>query len=150
MVNESVIQRLSNLCNNFPDQFFKIDITKFEFKESESKWSKKEILGHLIDSAANNHQRFIRAQYENEPIIFYDQNEWVNLTNYQSMNSVDLINLWKAYNQLILNIIIQIPNEKLTRLVGNQDGKFTLLFIIEDYVNHLQHHVYQILEEKIE
>lgn len=149
MVIKTSIQRLAYLCKNIPEKLLKIDKSKFDFKESDVKWSKKEILGHLIDSAANNHQRFIRAQYENEPIIFYDQNIWVTLTNYQLMDSGELINLWNAYNQLILNIIHQIPNENLTRLVGNRDGKFTLQFCIEDYVNHLEHHLNQIFEEQI-
>jgi hypothetical protein len=69
------INRLQDLLDVVPAKLSRIKDTDFVYKPAPDKWSKKEILGHLIDSAANNHQRFIRAQYENIPTIVYDPNK---------------------------------------------------------------------------
>ena len=72
-----IIEQNISLLNEITDQ-------EFSYKISTEKWSKKEILGHLIDSAENNIQRFVRVQYENEPFIFYEQDEWVRIQDYQN------------------------------------------------------------------
>lgn len=72
---ETSIARLQILCDTIPDLLLNIDEIIFSEKPSNNKWSKKEIIGHLIDSAANNHQRFVRAQFEDLPSIAYDQNK---------------------------------------------------------------------------
>jgi hypothetical protein len=73
------IQRLEYLLEVIPAKLSALNDGFFSQKTDPLKWSRKEILGHLIDSAANNHQRFIRIQYENEPVIFYDQNKWIEM-----------------------------------------------------------------------
>lgn len=67
------VERLLFLCNIIPDLLYQIDENVYSKKEKNNKWSKEEILGHLIDSATNNHQRFVRAQFESDPEIVYDQ-----------------------------------------------------------------------------
>jgi hypothetical protein len=111
-----------------------------------NRWSKKEILGHLIDSAANNHQRFVRGQY-NQPLEFptYDQNQWVSLQNYHHMPASELTKMWSAYNHLLVNVIRNMRYDTLeaTCTIGN-NPPVTLSFLVEDYIQHLKHHLAQI------
>lgn len=139
-------ERLAFLVQTIPDLLEKIPETDFSYKPSPTQWSKKEILGHLIDSATNNHQRFIRIQYENEPVIFYDQNKWNELSNYQNRNTTLLIQFWKNYNQHLLEIINLVSDENLKRLgSGIDDQKLPMHFYITDYVDHLEHHLKQLV-----
>src|SRR5689334_15940530 len=109
-------------------------------------WSRKEILGHLIDSASNNHQRFVRASLQ-QSLEFpgYDQNGCVRV---QAPNNADwnvLVSLWAAYNRYIAHVIARIPATKLETScrIGSGD-QVTLRFLAEDYVRHLVHHLEQI------
>jgi len=110
------------------------------------KWSRKQTLGHLIDSAANNHQRFVRAQLES-PLHFpgYAQEQWVEAQNYQQESWGYLVGCWAGCNRHLLHVIAQIPAEKLTRLcVIGGSAPVTLEFLAKDYVRHLEHHLAQI------
>ena len=111
------------------------------------KWSCKQILGHLIDSAANNHHRFVRAQIERSlDMPGYTQNEWVSVQSYQQRSWNDLVTLWTSYNRHILHLILTAPAEHLTiacRISGDESGP--LEFLMVDYVAHLEHHLNQIL-----
>src|SRR5438552_4401199 len=81
------------------------------------KWSPKEIIGHLIDSASNNHQRFVRAQFTDDLIFAgYEQEGWVRVQNYQKESWPDLVQLWRLYNQHILHLISLVPEETRTKL----------------------------------
>ena len=140
------VERLQYLCSTIPGLLKQIPEEEFVFKPVPTQWSKKEILGHLIDSASNNHQRFIRIQYENEPVIFYDQNQWNELSNYNYLVTSDLINFWAIYNQHLIEIIKIIPTENLNRNgVGKNGQKLPLHFYINDYVSHLEHHLQQLV-----
>jgi hypothetical protein len=77
-----------------PDKIKQVSAADFEHKPHPDKWSKKQILGHLIDSAANNHQRFIRIQYEDVPTVVYDQTQWNKLNHYQELDSRQAIMMW--------------------------------------------------------
>lgn len=140
------IQRLNELLAILPDRIRQIPEADFVSKPHPDKWSKKQILGHLIDSAANNHQRFVRIQYEDVPMIVYDQNKWNSLNHYQEMDSRTVIMMWTIYNQYLLEVIQYIPDESLLKK-GNTGLKelVTLDFLIEDYVNHQEHHLQQII-----
>jgi hypothetical protein len=111
------------------------------------KWSCKQILGHLIDSAANNHHRFVRAQIEKSlEMAGYTQDQWVSTQSYQQRNWNDLVTLWTCYNQHILHLILTAPAEHLTipcKIAGDESGP--LEFLMVDYVAHLEHHLNQIL-----
>ncbi len=121
------------------------------------KWSRKEILGHLIDSASNNHQRFVRAQFSND-LIFpgYNQDEWVRVQCYQEVNWHALIELWKSFNFLLIHDISRIPEVILTneRITHNLDEiawktvpanePTTLEYFIKDYFGHMRHHINQL------
>lgn len=115
-------------------------------------WSRKEELGHLIDSAANNHQRFVRAALEPDYHgLSYDQNGWVITNGYQQLPWADLVELWGRYNGLLAHMIGGIPESKLATECRIGDGApVRLQFVIEDYVVHMQHHIDHILRrEKI-
>ena len=109
-------------------------------------WSKKEIIGHLIDSAANNLQRFIRAQLQAE-LVFppYDQERWVELNDYQNGSWQELLLLWKSCNAQLARVIARIPAEKqaATCRIG-ANPPVTLQFLAEDYVAHMRLHFRQL------
>jgi len=116
-------------------------------KPQSSKWSKKELLGHLIDSASNNIRRLIVGQYEQGVKIVYHQDEWVLYHNYQETDIADVKILWKLLNHQICRVIENIPEEKLQNNCDTGKGKtelHTLSYFIEDYVSHLKYHLKQI------
>ncbi len=139
------IQRLEFLCNILPPLLNKLEEKDFSFKPNPEKWSKKEILGHLIDSATNNHQRFIRAQFQEVPTIVYDQNNWNKYSHYSNMDSKHVISFWEIYNRHLLKIVKAIPSENLERECQTE-SRVTLEWLIDDYVKHLEHHLRQILD----
>jgi DinB superfamily len=143
---EKAIQRLEFLCNTIPPLLAAIDEQIFSHKENPTKWSKKEIIGHLIDSAANNHQRFVRGQFEQEPAISYDQNKWNDCNYYNYIESSQVIAFWMVYNKQLAALIKQIPKEKLSNKV-NSGGKIplTLEYLFIDYVAHAEHHLRQVV-----
>lgn len=110
------------------------------------KWSRKQILGHLIDSAANNHQRFIRLQLAAElQFPGYQQNEWVALNQYASSPWAELVALWASYNRHLARVIEYIAPETLGHVWDSGNNRYTLEFIVSDYLAHLRHHVEQVL-----
>jgi hypothetical protein len=120
------------------------------------KWSKKETIGHLIDSAANNHGRFVRAQLQ-EDLVFlgYDQDAWVRLQHYQERSWNDLVRLWHAYNHHIALVMESVDQNTLARprALHNlyelawrpvpRTEAATLEYFMRDYVEHLKHHLRQ-------
>src|SRR5580704_2435331 len=109
-------------------------------------WSRKEELGHLIDSATNNHIRFVLATVDGE---FrgrgYAQDQWVAAHGYADMAWNDLIDFWYRYNVLLAHLVERIPEEDMNNRCAVASGDVTLRFLIEDYVVHMQHHLDHIL-----
>ena len=121
-------------------------------KAAPGAWSKKEELGHLIDSAANNHVRFVRASLEPEYRgVGYQQDEWVRLHGYQEMAWTDIVDFWRGYNDFLVGLVKRIPEDRLQKAcVVGDSATVTLQFLIEDYVLHMQHHLDHIFQrEKI-
>jgi hypothetical protein len=112
------------------------------------KWSRKEILGHLIDSAANNHQRFVRGQAADElHDPGYAQRQWVASQGYASRDWTDLVDLWCAYNRHLVHVIAAVPESRRDTLVRiAADPPVSLSFVALDYVGHIQHHPAQIFD----
>jgi len=109
-------------------------------------WSRKEILGHLIDSATNNHQRFVRAQFA-DPFTWpgYEQDEWVLANRYDNRTWVELLDLWAATNRHLAHVIEHVPAGKLgTRCVIGSGDAVTLEWLMRDYLVHMRHHLAQI------
>lgn len=113
------------------------------------RWSRKEILGHLIDSAANNHARFVQVQLaapQPLPLRPYDQEAWVRLADYQHLPAAELLTLWTSYNRLIIHLLGQIPAPLLAaECLTLNHNPVTLQWLAADYVLHLEHHVQQII-----
>ena len=110
------------------------------------KWSRKQIIGHLIDSASNNHQRFVRAQ-QTASLSFppYEQNHWVASQHYNDRSWGDLVSLWHAYNAHLSHVIAKIPDGHLgAQCVIESSNPVTLEFLVSDYVEHLRHHLGQV------
>jgi hypothetical protein len=144
---ETSLERLQYLIAIIPTILNGIDEKEFARKLSPDKWSKKEILGHLIDSASNNHHRFIRTQFEDVPRISYDQNKWNGASRYQNMEIAHMISFWAAYNKHLLEIARQLPLEALSRQCNiGTENPVTLAYIINDYLRHLEHHLHQIAD----
>lgn len=129
--------------------FRDIDPTTAAERPAPGKWSPKEIVGHLIDSAANNHQRFVRArEAADQAFPGYAQDHWVRAQDYQARDWEALIDLWQAYNLHLAHVIRAIPPEALeTRLRVGGGEPVTLGWLVGDYLAHLRHHVHQILPE---
>jgi len=114
----------------------------------EGKWVKKEILGHLIDSALNNEQRFVRAQLT-EQLVWpgYEQDRWVSVQRYRERSWIELIELWEQLNRHIAHIMDDVSPDRLsTKCVIEDHDAVTLEWLMNDYVRHLRHHLNQILD----
>jgi hypothetical protein len=112
------------------------------------RWSRKEILGHLIDSALNNYRRIVLAQLGPPPhrLRPYDQDAWVRIGGYQHLPIAELLTLWTSQNRLILHVLDRLPPELLDHDYLTINGNpITLHWLISDYVLHLEHHVRQII-----
>jgi len=127
-------------------------------KPNPDKWSKKEILGHLIDSASNNHQRFMNAQFKNDLIFSgYAQDQWVDYQDYHHADWQELVSLFVAYNLHLCRVIDNIPAGVLRRQLTDHNfhliafktvpkGEATSLgYFVDDYIGHIDHHLRQIL-----
>lgn len=119
-------------------------------KPGPEKWSKKEIMGHLTDSAHNNLNRFVRGQYEDLPHIVYDQDHWVALQNYQEMPFQMVLQYWQIMNHMIANVLRNISAEDEERQCNTGiDGEelYSLKWLAQDYLKHLDHHIKQVLPD---
>ncbi|HET9785665.1 MAG TPA: DinB family protein [Pyrinomonadaceae bacterium] len=126
-------------------------------RKSANEWAPIEVLGHLVDSATNNHQRFVRAQFTDD-LVFpgYDQDGWVSSQEYRDESWPDLIQLWSSYNLHLAHVASVIPPDILTKARDKHtldqiafepvplDKPATLEYLIRDYVDHLRHHLDQI------
>jgi len=146
---QKVIDRLEQHINLAPSEFLKYPEGELRRKPAPNKWSKKELLGHLIDSAANNHHRFIKAQFLPSPFFVegYAQNDWVRIQNYNEKDTQQLVELWKVYNEHILFIMQNTPDKNLEIKLNAEDPfekAETLFFLMIDYVDHMDHHLKEI------
>ena len=121
------------------------------------KWSPQEIIGHLVDSASNNHGRFVRAQLTDDlHFSGYDQEAWVRLQEYSTSSWQELITLWGAFNSHIAHLVERIPDDIATKARARHnldeiawktvptDKPATLEYFVRDYVAHMKHHLAQI------
>lgn len=148
------IKKLNHWIHFVPQRIEQIPTIELERKPLPDKWSKKEILGHLIDSGINNWLRFTNAQQAGKHFVVkpYQQAESVRLNHYQHQPIGQILELWKAINMQISKVWEQIPEESLSKTVvlPNSSPK-TLLWLIEDYVEHMEHHLAQLfpIEEEL-
>jgi hypothetical protein len=126
----------------FFNRMSSVDESKASIKLSNDKWALKEMTGHLIDSASNNHQRFIRLQ-ETAELSFplYAPEFWKDAACYIEYPWENLVQLWHSYNTLILHIVSKVDDKCLDNVWKRSDKDLTLRFLIEDYYAHMQWHI---------
>lgn len=144
---KNIANQIYEMVGKIEPQLRRMTEEDLRYKSSPDEWSKKEILGHLIDSAANNHQRFIRAVYHvADQFPTYDQVEWVKIQKYNEIPSRTLIAFWVAYNIHLCHVIDCIPSdaESSPCNIGKEEP-VPLDYIVKDYLRHLRHHVEDLL-----
>ena len=146
---QATIQELQRLVTEYALKFNAFSDADFSQKPNPKKWSKKEVIGHLIDSAQNNLRRFIVGQYEPKPAnIVYDQDFWVAANGYQQMKKEDVINLWKLINERICGVLTNMPAANYNKEVNTGKTEVQLhglQWLAEDYVKHMKHHLNQVI-----
>ena len=151
---KEVIAELSGIVKDYSLEIKAIPEQEFSQKLRTNKWSRKEVLGHLIDSAQNNLRRFICGQYENiPPKIVYEQNFWVNSNGYQSAPADDVITLWKLINERIVAVLSNMPSDAYSRKCDtekNSESLHSLEWLAKDYLKHLKHHLNQIIPDSFD
>jgi hypothetical protein len=142
------------------DRLLTIDEAEAAKPRAEDHWSSKQIIGHLIDSATNNHARFVLGQLKDD-LVFpgYDQDGWVRTNHYQDASWLQLVELWRTYNLHLHHVMSHADQAKLNTpctLHTLQEIAFktvpksepvTLGYLMRDYVNHLKHHLAQIFDD---
>jgi len=114
------------------------------------KWTLKEMVAHLIDSASNNHQRFVRMQLE--PVLVfpkYDAEEWQKVTKIESFDYQTLVTLWKTYNALLMHLIENMNPAALNHVWRREDKDISLEALIHDYFAHMELHR-KLFEDRVE
>jgi hypothetical protein len=118
-------------------------------KPNPKKWSRKEILGHLIDSAQNNIQRVVRSQQANDLHIIYSQNHWVAAHNYQAYPITELQLIWFYTNKHFCHLLKNVPTEKYQNRLNmgstNAPDLWTMERVVQDYIVHMEHHLKQMM-----
>lgn len=146
---KNVAAELRLIITTYSTVFTALQEEDFSTKPNPEKWSKKEIVGHLIDSAQNNLRRFIVAQYEaTPPLIVYDQDFWVKANDYQNMTSMDVIVAWMLVNYRICVVLENMPEANYSKQCNTGKDKeqlYTLDWLAQDYLKHLKHHINQIV-----
>lgn len=140
---QKVVQELNQILTEFVPKLQSISEVDFSAKPNPSKWSKKEVIGHLIDSAQNNLRRFVVGQYDKTPSkITYQQDFWVSANNYQNRPAKSVITLWQLINEQIAAVLTTMPKEKYSAQSETSE-LHTLEWLAEDYVKHMKHHLNQ-------
>jgi hypothetical protein len=136
------------LCQTV-DEFLKDTVLgiNWENKADMGKWTNKEIIGHLIDSAQINLQRFIRCTYEEGFKLIYHQDECVQLQGYIDVDVTSLLKLWELLNRQICRVLQNYPPDRIH--IKCDTGRYeqsivSVELIAADYVRHLRHHLLQL------
>ena len=146
---KNTISELNSIIETYSAKITSIPDAEFSAKPLPKKWSKKEVLGHLIDSGQNNLRRFVVGQYESiPPKIVYDQDFWVASNGYQKMDKDAVVRLWKLVNLQISSTLTNMPVQNYARQCDtgkNEVSLKTLEWLAADYVKHMKHHLNQII-----
>jgi hypothetical protein len=140
------ILKFEKLLNENVNYFPTIDSSVLEERKT-GKWSKKEVIGHLVDSAIHNLVRFTEINYLEKPYRHrpYNQTDLVNINQYQTKDINELTQLWFSLNQQIMQIMKSVREEALDyKIILSDNSVIDLRFMMTDYVEHLEHHINQI------
>ena len=141
---QSIASELSTTIHEYLPKLKLLTEDGSSIKPSANKWSIKEVIGHLVDSAQNNIRRFIVAQYDNNPLIVYRQDNWVSINNYQSYELEDLVQLWYLLNKQICSILSNTSQDILQRTCQTE-SLHTIEWLAKDYIKHMKHHLHEVL-----
>ena len=144
---QTALQLLEKHIQEVPEQFTQFPGDSILKKPAPGKWSKQEILGHLIDSALNNLKRFTDAQVLPQPyqVLRYQQDDVVAANRYQQLPLEHLLQLWSVLNKQVHFVVSNIPIEKLSYIIITPAGEsHTLEWLAIDYVEHMEHHLRQV------
>jgi hypothetical protein len=139
------IEQLQYIIRHYATLLAKVSEPDFSEKQDPTKWSKKEMLGHLVDSAQNNIRRFVVAQYEEQPAIGYNQDKWVSAANYQEYNTPDLLALWTLLNKHICMVLRNMDETARLRECKSPVELYSIEWLAADYNKHLLHHLHHLL-----
>lgn len=147
-IQHDTAKGIEDTIESWRTELLNLDSKQASEKPSLDRWSISEVIGHLVDSACNNHQRFVRAQFcEAFEFPRYEQNEWVTSANYQHCDWYPLVQLWYYYNRQLAALIRNIPASQLaTPCTITPLETCTLEFLVTDYLDHLRHHLAKIRE----
>jgi hypothetical protein len=139
-------KRLEDIVVRAEREFASLSDAKTSESAISGGWSRKQILGHLIDSASNNHQRFVRALLQDElRWPGYDQSGCVRVQHYQEARWSDLVGFWANYNRFLAHVLARVPDEKRkTQCFIGDYRAMTLEELAVDYVKHMEHHLGQV------
>lgn len=151
-------QRLASTVALAEPRLRDISADAASLRPAPGRWSPREIVGHLVDSASNNHQRFVRAAWQPNLVFSgYQQDGWVELQRYQEADWFDLVTLWSSFNRHLARVMSAVPDAVRTKVhtehnlhdvafrAPSAPEQATLAYFMADYVNHLDHHLRQIL-----
>ena len=143
---EDVSRDLEAIVNDFYQKYKDLTDVITSRSPGNDEWNLKEIVGHLVDSACNNHQRFVRLQIVDElvfPDYGSDNSRWIRIAGYNELKFKDILLLWKQYNIVIGNIIKKVDSDKLDNCWVLNGNRVTLKFLMTDYLRHVRDHVKQ-------
>ena len=146
---KTVAQEILSIVDQLVPMLREITTEEIAARPAPKKWSRKEILGHLIDSACNNQQKFVRMmQQAHLDFPGYKQDDWVDLQQWANADWSEMIALWSSYNRHIAYLIENVNSDFLNNTITIEGtGPFTLEFVMPDYVEHLKHHLIQIFPD---
>jgi DinB superfamily len=135
-------ERLAGVLRDAMPWLVTISEAEASVPERPDKWSAKQVMGHLTDSAVNNLAKIIRIQIETEPdLLGYEQMAWVNLEHYAEREWAQVLALWFALNEHVAWTVRHIDKARLGNIGVVEGQRMTLGYLIEDYVAHMQHHL---------
>jgi hypothetical protein len=150
MQRHQIVTELKHWLGEVPRRVSTFSEPEMMYKPHPTRWSKQEILGHLVDSALHNWQRFAKVQFAPQPFRYepYSQDSLVLVNRYQQLPAAEILALWEALNRQIIRVLENVSEAQLN-LVAIHAGSgqtYTLLELAEDYVAHLKHHLQQIFQ----
>jgi hypothetical protein len=150
-VTAAAADRLAAILDTAPARFGAISDDAAARRSGPDRWAPKEILGHLIDSAGNNHQRFVRGQiFPSVADPSYDQENWVAVQHYIDEPWSDLVQLWLLFNRHLLHLMRTVRESALDTPISIRGGDpIALSKVMIDYVSHLEHHLSQIFPARV-
>jgi uncharacterized damage-inducible protein DinB len=144
---KDTVRELNSIVEEYASRIRQISNDEFTAKPRIEKWSKQEVMGHLVDSAHNNLRRFIVGQYDETSNVVYDQDFWVRANAFQNANKDEIVELWRLLNRRICAVLSEMPEANYKRQVNTGSDSLqlqSLEWLASDYLKHMKHHLNQV------